>query len=299
MDLVNGGEVTGSMKSMTGYGEATTQGKTAKVSVQFRTLNHRHLDIQLRVPRHYLAIEEAMRQKIRQRISRGRVELFVTRSPIKGKGRKLELDEVLLDQYLSAIRQAKKRFGLKGEMDLALLSRFPDLFESREEDGIGENERGLVLKTLEAALSNLEHSRGREGNHLKLDIQEQIRQLRKICAGLREEAKKVQKSLRDSISFRDGGKLPEGQRGAWEHENSLPKGDIHEEVIRLKSHVDGLWRLVRESGSVGKKMDFLLQEVQRELTTVSSKAPHLSVVGLVLTGKEKVEKIREQVQNIE
>jgi uncharacterized protein (TIGR00255 family) len=284
---------------MTGYGEATSQSKTAKVSIQLRTLNHRHLDIQLRVPRHYLSIEEAMRQKIRQRISRGRVELFVTRSPIKGTGRKLELDEVLLDQYLSAIRQAKKKFGLKGEMDLAFLSRLPDLFESREEDGIGENERGLVLKTLEAALANLERSRGREGNHLKLDIQEQVRHLQKIGTGLREEAKKVQKLLRDSISVRDGSKMPEGQRGAWEYENALPKGDIHEEVIRFKSHVDGLWRLVRENGSVGKKMDFLLQEVQRELTTISSKAPHLSVVGLVLSGKEKVEKIREQVQNVE
>ena len=284
---------------MTGYGEATAQSKTAKVSIQLRTLNHRHLDIQLRVPRHYLAIEEAMRQKIRQRISRGRVELFVTRSPIKGTGRKLELDEVLLGQYLSAIRQAKKKFGLKGEMDLAFLSRLPDLFESREEDGIGANERGLVLKTLKAALANLERSRGREGNHLKLDMQEQVRHLQKIGTGLREEAKKVQKSLRDSISVRDGDKMPEDQRGAWEHENALPKGDIHEEVIRLKSHVDGLWRLVRENGSVGKKMDFLLQEVQRELTTISSKAPHLSVVGLVLSGKEKVEKIREQVQNVE
>lgn len=284
---------------MTGYGESTAQGKAAKVSVQLRTLNHRHLDIQLRVPRHYLAIEEGMRQKIRQSISRGRVELFITRSPVKGTGRKLELDEVLLEQYLSAIRRAKKRFGLKGELDLALVSSLPDLFQSREEEGIGENERGLVLKTLGAALANLDRSRGREGNHLKQDIQEQVRELQKICAGLREEAKKVEKSLRDSISFREGGKSPEGQRGAWEHENSLPKGDIHEEVIRLKSHVDGLWRLVRESGSVGKKMDFLLQEVQRELTTMSSKAPHLSVVGLVLTGKEKVEKIREQVQNVE
>ena len=286
------------MKSMTGFGEASHEGKKAKVSVQLRTLNHRHLDIQLRGPRQYLAIEEAMRQKIRQRVTRGRVELFVSRSPTKGTGRKLWLDDVLLDQYLAAIRQAKKRFGLKGEMDLALLSRLPDLFESREDDGIEENERGLVLKTLETALVNLERSRAREGNHLRLDIQEQIRQLQKISAALRGEARKIQKSLHDSISLKESGKSTEGQR-IWDHENSLPKGDIHEEVIRLKSHVDGLWRLARESGSVGKKMDFLLQEVQRELTTISSKAPHLSVVCLVLTGKEKVEKIREQVQNVE
>ncbi len=283
------------MKSMTGYGESTAQGKTVKLSVQLRSLNHRHLDIQLRVPRHYLSLEEAIRQKIRQSISRGRVELFITRSLVKGKGRKLELDESLLGQYVSTIRQAQKRFGLKGEMDLALLSRLPDLFESKEEEGVGESERGLVLKALGAALGSLERSRGREGNHLKLDIQEQVRHLQKISTGLREEAKKVERTLRDALE----GKAQESHRSASEHDNALPKGDIHEEVIRLKSHVDGLWSLTRERGSVGKKIDFLLQEVQRELTTIGSKAPHLSVVGLVLSGKEKVEKIREQVQNVE
>ena len=287
------------MKSMTGYGEATAQGKIAKVTVQLRTVNHRHLDLQLRVPRSYLPVEEAIRQKVRQKLSRGRVELFITRSPIKGKGRRLELDDVLLGQYLSTLKQVQKKFGLKGEMDITLLSRLPDLFEFKEDDGYWENERGLVLKTVESALVNLERSRGREGNHLKLDIQNQVRQLQKVCAGLSRDAKEIYKSLMNALTSKDGGKSQEGKRTGKHSENSPPKGDIHEEVVRLKSHVDGLSRLVRERGSVGKKMDFFLQEAQRELSTISAKAPHLSTVGLVLTGKEKVEKIREQVQNVE
>ncbi len=284
---------------MTGYGEAAAQGKIAKVTVQMRTVNHRHLDIQLRVPRSYLSIEEAIRQKIRQKLSRGRVELFITRSPIKGKGRRLELDDVLLGQYLSTLRQAKNKFGLKGEMDLVLLSRLPDLFEFREDDGHWENERRLVLRTVESALVSLDHSRGREGNHLRLDIQGQVRQLQKVCVGLRQEAKKIHKSLMESLGSKEPGKIPEGQRPGKDYENSLPKGDIHEEVVRLKSHMEGLSRLVRQRGSVGKKLDFLLQEAQRELSTIGAKASHLSTVGLVLSGKEKVEKIREQAQNVE
>lgn len=287
------------MKSMTGYGEATAQGKIAKVTVQLRTVNHRHLDLQLRVPRSYLPVEEAIRQKVRQRLSRGRVELFITRSPIKGKGRRLELDDVLLRQYLSTLTQAQKRFGLKGELDLNLLSRLPDLFEFKEDDGYWENERGLVLKTVESALVSLERSRGREGNHLKLDIRNQVGQLKKVCGGLSREAKKIYKSLMNVLVSKEAGKFQEGQRTGKDSDNSLPKGDIHEEVVRLKSHMDGLSRLVGESGPVGKKMDFLLQEAQRELSTISAKAPHLSTVGLVLSGKEKVEKIREQVQNVE
>ncbi|MFQ5849115.1 MAG: YicC/YloC family endoribonuclease [Candidatus Binatia bacterium] len=287
------------MKSMTGYGEAAAQGRLAKVIVQLRTLNHRNLDIQLRVPRLYLSIEGDMRQKIRQRISRGRVDLFITRLPREGKGRELELDEGLLGQYLMALRRAKKKFRLKGEMDLSLLSRLPDLFEFRESEGIRHSERVLVLRTLESALRSLDRSRGREGLHLKLDIQQQVRHLRGTCAGLGREAKRSRVRVGNSLSLRDGEELKESQMGAEGFGNSVFKGDIHEEVVRLKSHVDGLSRLVRVRDPVGKRFDFLLQEIQRELSTISSKAPHLSVVTLVLAGKEKVEKVREQVQNVE
>ncbi|MFQ5902610.1 MAG: YicC/YloC family endoribonuclease, partial [Candidatus Binatia bacterium] len=110
------------MKSMTGYGEAAAQGKWTKITVQLRTLNHRHLDIQLRVPREYLSIEEEIRKRIRQRISRGRVDLFITRFPLKGRGRKLELDESLLSQYLQSLRRAKRKFGLRGDVDLSIFS---------------------------------------------------------------------------------------------------------------------------------------------------------------------------------
>ena len=287
------------MKSMTGYGEAVRQGRRAKIGVQVRTLNHRHLDIQLRVPREYLSIEEEIRKTIRQRISRGRVELFITRSPVMGQGRKLELDEDLLRQYLSSLQRARRRFGLKGELDISLCATLPDLFRLREAEVREEDERGLVLKSLESALKNLERSREREGRHLKSDVQSQIRHLRKVSVGLAKEAVRIALRLKDSLLPREGGNSLELQREGPEGAGLSFKGDIHEEVVRLKTHVEELARLINEREPVGKKLDFLLQEIQRELNTISSKVPQLSVVHLVLAGKERVEKIREQAQNLE
>ncbi len=171
------------MKSMTGYGEGATQGRWAKIAVQLRTLNHRHLDIQLRVPREYLSIEDEIRKAIRQRISRGRVDLFITRSPLRGQTRKLELDEGLLSQYLQSLRRAKKKFGLKGEVDLSLFCSLPELFQLREAEVREENEKDLVLEALRLALNKLEHSREREGRQLKLDVQSQIRHLKGSLRG--------------------------------------------------------------------------------------------------------------------
>lgn len=287
------------MKSMTGYGEAAGQGKRAKIAVQARTLNHRHLDLQLRVPREYLSIEEEIRKAIRQRISRGRVEVFIARSQLRGQGRRLELDERLLRQYLSSLRRAKSKFGLKGEVDVSLCASLPELFHVGEAEAGEDDEKALVLRTLNLALKQLERSREREGRQLKLDVQTQIRALRTVSGKLTQAGERITARLKDSLSLRDGGNFPDGPKEPAETMGPNFKGDIHEEVVRLKAHVEELARLIKERGPVGKKVDFLLQEIQRELNTISSKAPQLPVVQLVLAGKEKVEKIREQVQNLE
>lgn len=287
------------MKSMTGYGEASAQGRLAKIAVQLRTLNHRHLDIQLRVPREYLSIEEEIRKTIRERISRGRVDLFINRSPLEGKGRKVELDEELLSQFLKSLRRAKRKFGLKGEADLSLFSSLPQLLQIKEAEVKEEDERGLVLRTLRLAIKNLERSRGREGSQLRSDIQSQIRHLRRITAGLRKEAVSIGLRLEKSLPLRERENSLEAKKETSEVANVTFKGDIHEEVVRLKSHLAELGRLIHEREPIGKRMDFLVQEIQRELNTIGSKVPQLSVVRFVLAGKEKAEKVREQAQNIE
>ena len=288
------------MKSMTGYGEATAQRRWAKVVIQVRTLNHRHLDVQSRIPREYLAIEEEIRRVIRQRMARGRVEIFINRTPLKGQGRKLQLDEELLGQYVRGLNRAQRKFGFEGKLDFSLLAQLPELFQLGQADIKQEDEKSLVLGTLESALKKVERSREREGLQLKSDILLQLKHLRQICAGLGREAKTLARSrLEESPSLRGEENFREHQRDSSESLSRTLKGDINEEIVRLKSHVEELASLVQEREPIGKKLDFLLQEIQRELNTISAKVPHLPVVRLVLSGKEKVEKIREQAQNIE
>jgi uncharacterized protein (TIGR00255 family) len=288
------------MKSMTGYGEASEHVGGAKIIVQVRSLNHRHLDLQLRVPREYLAFEEEVRKTIRQMISRGRIDVFINRSAGKEPGRKLELDKTLLGQYLSAFKLAKKKYHLAGEIDVSLLSRVPDLFRLRDIEADPARERRSLLAALGNAMKKLEQSREREGRQLKTDMLAQINHLKRISIGLETCSGEIGIRLqRPSTMKNEGETLSREEKEANELGGSVLKGDINEELVRLKSHVAALGQVSREWEPVGKKIDFMLQEVQRELNTISSKVPQLSVVQLVLEGKERVEKIREQTQNIE
>ena len=288
------------MKSMTGYGECARNVRGTKIAVQIRSLNHRHLDLQLRVPREYLSFEEEIRKVIRTKISRGRIDLFIHRSRDHARTRRLDMDEDLLGQYLVSVKQAKKKFHLSGEVSVSFLSRLPDLFHVREMEADASTERPGVLRVLSVAVRKLEGARAREGRQLRHDMETQIRHLRKIATALARHAEEAGTRVQ---------KAPGGHKNS-EHSLRLDgaavdpaimtsKGDINEEVVRLQSHVTALGRMLGEKEPVGKKIDFLLQEIQRELNTISSKAPQLSVVRYVLDGKERVEKIREQTQNIE
>ena len=288
------------MKSMTGYGEASHLVRGTKITVQVRSLNHRHLDLQLRVPREYLSFEEEIRKSIRAKILRGRIDLFINRYPAKGKSHRLELDEELLGQYLQSIRRAKKKYRLGGDVDVSLFARLPDLFHVREVEVDGASERQCLFGAVTGALEKLQHSREREGRQLKSDMQSQLNQLKKISIGLERRAAEIGTRLhKPSVSPGANGEPGGNESNGSDLSNWALKGDINEEVVRLKGHVMALSQALRDGEPVGKKIDFLLQEVQRELNTISSKVPQLPVVQLVLEGKERVEKIREQTQNIE
>lgn len=282
------------MKSMTGYGEGSQNVRGTKITVQIRSLNHRHLDMQLRVPREYLSFEEEIRKAIREKISRGRIDLFVNRYGAKVQARKLEMDEGLVGQYIAGLKQLKKRYHLGGEVGVSMLTHIGDLFHVREVEADHGGERDALLKAVNGALKKLERSREREGAQLKADMEGQIEHIRQIALALEERAAENGVRLQPPSV--------EGQTAAHdgvEITATILKGDINEEIVRLKTHVAALGRVTREREPVGKKIDFMLQEVNRELNTISSKVPNLPVIQLVLQGKERVEKVREQTQNVE
>ncbi|MEO6164924.1 MAG: YicC/YloC family endoribonuclease [Candidatus Binatia bacterium] len=286
------------MKSMTGYGEASQNIHGARITVQIRSVNHRHLDLQVRTPREYMSFEEEIRKLLREKISRGRIDLFVNRYVAKGQSRKLEMDEALIGQFLSGVAQLKKKYKLGGEVDVALVSNIPDVFHVREVEIDSKGERQAVLKALNGALKKLEQSREREGIHLRTDMEAQIGHLREIATAL--EARSLETGARQSKGgWPDGQNGEKPERNTSEVSTAIAKGDINEELVRLKTHVAALAKVVREREPVGKKVDFMLQEVNRELNTITSKVPYLPMTQLILQGKERVEKIREQTQNIE
>ncbi|MGZ8425179.1 MAG: YicC/YloC family endoribonuclease [Candidatus Binatia bacterium] len=286
------------MKSMTGYGEASQNIHGARITVQIRSVNHRHLDLQVRTPREYMSFEEEIRKLLREKISRGRIDLFVNRYVAKGQLRKLEMDEALIGQFLSGVAQLKKKYKLGGEVDVALVSTIPDVFHVREVEIDSKGERQAVLKALNGALKKLEQSREREGMHLRTDMESQIGHLREIATAL--EARSLETGARQHKGGGADGQNGERlERNGPEVSTAIAKGDINEELVRLKTHIVALAKVVREREPVGKKVDFMLQEVNRELNTITSKVPYLPVTQLILQGKERVEKIREQTQNIE
>jgi uncharacterized protein (TIGR00255 family) len=282
------------MKSMTGYGEGSQNVRGIKITVQIRSLNHRHLDMQLRLPREYLSFEEEIRKAIREKIARGRIDLFVNRYGAKPQTRKLEMDEGLVGQYIAGLKQLKKRYHLGGEVGVSMLTHIGDLFHVREVEADHGGEREALLKAVSGALKKLERSREREGAQLKADMDGQIDHIRQIALALEERA--AENGVRLQPPSAEGQTVT---RDGVELTATVLKGDINEEIVRLKTHVVALARVTREREPVGKKIDFMLQEVNRELNTISAKVPNLPVIQLVLQGKERVEKVREQTQNIE
>ena len=288
------------MKSMTGYGEASHQDKYAKITVQVRSLNHRHLDIQLRVPREYLGFEEEIRKSLRQTVSRGRVDVFVNRTSAPGHAREVELDEELLGKYLKAIQRAKKKFHLGGEIGVSIFSSVADLLRVRDSEINLRTEKQALFAAVRSALQKLEDSRIREGRHLRMDMESQLRRLKNTASDLEKHANQFAPSLTKSSApaNTDAAATKVGNE-PLDASSAVFKGDINEEVVRLKTHLAALGTIFREPEPIGKRIDFILQEIQRELNTISAKVPVLAVVQLVLQGKERVEKIREQTQNVE
>ena len=285
------------MKSMTGYGEASQNIAGTKVTVQIRSLNHRHLDLQLRVPREYLSFEETIRKVVREKIARGRIDLFINRSGTKPQAQKLEMNDALVGQYIARLKQLKKKYRIGGELGLSSLMQVPELFHIREVEADHAGERDAVLKALALALKKLERSREREGRQLRIDMESQMNHLRQVAQELESWAEGVIRAQTEATAQAQNGAIRE--RDSNETTSPVGKGDINEEIVRLKAHVAELGKVARQREPVGKKIDFMLQEVNRELNTISSKVPNLPVIQLVLRGKERVEKIREQTQNIE
>jgi uncharacterized protein (TIGR00255 family) len=293
------------MKSMTGFGAAQVRlanRERGAISVETKSVNQRFLDLKLSLPKEYVAWEADIRKLVQERIGRGRVELYVSREASTNGRPRVEIDEELARAYVAEWRRLKQSLRLAGDVDLALLRGVPDLYRARETSAAPAAERAALVRVVGKALRELEKSREREGANLAADMRARVHSLEKLAVLMAERAdvsrldarRRIEERLRELLA----GNVDE-PRLVQEAAFQVERGDVTEEIVRLRSHLSGLRDLIEAQDAVGKRIDFLLQEIQREVNTVASKSSDLRLTQHAVEAKGEIEKIREQVQNIE
>lgn len=290
--------------SMTGFGRSKMELNECKVLVEMKSVNHRFCEISVRMPRQFLLFEDKIKKTVQQYIQRGRVDVFVT---IEGEGyinRSLQVDWDLLSQYMQTLQNAKDSFKLDGNLSIDQLIHFPEVFSVIEsEEGIEKFEQILLEATKEAAME-LEAMRRAEGVALKKDIIERLNKIDNIVQVLKPFSTDVIERYKERLfkkinDFLSGNYEVDEGRILTEVAIFADKADINEELTRLESHVDQFLKNIEIKGSVGRKLDFLVQEMNREINTIGSKASDVQISQKVVEMKSELEKIKEQVQNIE
>ncbi len=289
---------------MTGYGRHEAGERDLRFTVEVRSLNNRFLDVQIRSPRSLAPLETRIRKSVPERFSRGRFDLFITRSGGQERSGRIAVNEDLARQYLDAFRQLKERFGLAGDADLPLLAALPDVVTVNEADEDHELLWRALAAALAPALEALDRMRKQEGAVLAADMLARLDVVERLIAAIRTKApdavKAAQQRMTESLA-RLLREQPDPGRVAQEIAILAERVDITEELTRLGSHLVQFRDLLHGRGreGVGRRLDFLLQEMGRETNTIASKAMDAAVSLDVVGIKAELEKIREQAQNIE
>ncbi len=292
------------MKSMTGFGRGAVSEENFAVSVEIKTVNNRFLDLNLRLASDLQSLEGNLKRLIQTRLSRGRVDVFINSERMSDVV--YELNRPLIAGYLSALKQLQEEFGLVGEPDLNDIARLPNSLQTKADD-LSEDFTGGIEEAVELALDELEKMREVEGESLKNDLYYLLSEIETHLPKIEAESETVAEEYLQRLTKRIDNLLSKSDsqieidqaRLAQEVAYLADKSDIAEEIIRLKSHIEQFRGIMNDEKEVGKRLDFLTQELNREANTISSKTNNLIVKESALHIKSAIEKIREQVQNVE
>lgn len=291
------------IKSMTGFGQGEAADAGYAVQVEIKSVNHRYLDLFFRIPKQYSQLEETLRTVITGRLARGRVEVTLSVEEFGDQGRIVQINNALLKGYLQALRTIQSELGSEDKIQLSDILVLPGLLEVDEPPLDWDNLQQLVAQAANAALDGLEAMREAEGRRLCADLEEKLLQVEKLRADVAGIAPQVvvdyRKRLRERLGeLLDGTTLTE-ERFLGEVAIFADRCSIDEELVRLASHIQEFKETLKSHASVGRKLDFLIQEMNREVNTIGSKANNVHIAASVVSMKSELEKIREQVQNIE
>ena len=291
------------VKSMTGYGrgEAVLRGRT--ITVELRSVNNRYLDCTVKLPRIYVFAEDAIKATVQQHISRGKVDVFVTIGPSERGDVAISVNKPMADGYYAALCQLRDDYGLKDDISVSLLSRFQDVFlvEKTQEDL--EAVSADLCTVLKLALTDFDAMREREGERLCRDVLDRAATIEGLTKQVADRAPRIVADYRARLWSKMSEVLQNTQldesRILTEAAIYADKVAVDEELVRLHSHLSQLRHMLSEGGAVGRKLDFLIQEFNREANTIGSKCNDIETAGYVVDIKAEIEKIREQIQNLE
>lgn len=290
------------IKSMTGYGKANVSKNAREYQIEIKSVNHRYLDICVKIPRQLSYLEEIIKKQIATKVKRGKIDVFVTFENDSLQGRTIQINTELAKAYIDELKKLAQKENLLADIQVNDIANYPDVLKiqnNQNEDIIQEE----IIETVKIATDNLIQMRQAEGNKMAEDllarlnnIQIKVEEISKLSTGLIEEyIVKLEERIKQL--------LPEGEvdstRLSQEVVIYADKCSVEEEITRLNSHIAQFKTLLNSEEAVGKKLDFIIQEMNRETNTIGSKANHLNITNRVIDIKTEIENIREQVQNIE
>ena len=289
--------------SMTGFGRAGVLIDGRELTVELKSVNHRYLDLSFRMPRHISFLEDEIRRILTLRLTRGHVDVFVTYRNSREDARTAVFDAALLKAYIAAANECAEVFALKNDLTVTSALRLPDVMDVVEADEDREAVLELLRTALDKACTELTEMRRIEGERLCADLLSRLDTVLALRAKIEARAPLVVEDYKNRLKERisvilDNTEVDE-TRLAQEVAFFADKANIDEELVRLRSHVCAARELLENGEAVGRKMDFIVQEMNREFNTIGSKANDKDITALVIEGKAEIEKIREQVQNLE
>ncbi len=292
------------IRSMTGYGRGEALHQGASYAVEVRSVNHRFCDVSVQLPRKLKPLELLIRRRVQEKFERGRFEVTVSIAYGNDASEKnLKVDHDLANTYINLLKSLKKELGLSGKVDLNLLLQLRDVLKLEEKDEEPDDVWSGVSDALESAIESLQAMRENEGRALQEDISARLHSIEALAEEIKGRQEDIQKEYRQRLHERVTQLIDEGNVDAQRLEQEVviyaEKSDISEEVARLDSHMTEFKKLMHSGEAVGRKLDFLLQEMNREVNTAASKAMDVAASHAAVNIKSELEKMKQQIQNAE
>lgn len=291
------------VKSMTGYGSAKGVSSAIEIAIELKSVNNRYLDCNIRMPRVYSAIEETLKASVTRSISRGKVDVFINVDSSKADNVTVRINKPVADAYMTVLRTLSDEYGLTSGVSAIEFARFPDVLQLEKSETDSDALANDICAVLEEALGEFDKMRTREGENLASDITQRLNEIERLTKKAEESSPKSVSEYRAKLEAKMAEVLQnkeiDASRILMEAAIFADRVAINEETVRLKSHIEQLRSMLQSREPVGRKLDFMIQELNREANTIGSKGNDVEMARIVVDLKAEIEKIREQAQNIE